>query len=75
MRHDIEELENLDVKPWEVQMTREEIVRLSPETLAFLEYRSPRDQEIVRKMYAGKPTLGRTGPGSWGARLYRGSRA
>src|SRR5262249_28728910 len=69
MRHDIEELENPDAKPWEIQMTREEIVRLSPETLAFLEYRSPRDQEIVRKMYAGKPTLGGVGPGSWGVRL------
>ncbi|MBI4529872.1 MAG: type I restriction endonuclease subunit M [Deltaproteobacteria bacterium] len=69
MRHDIEELENLDAKPWEVQMTREEIVRLSPETLAFLEYRSPRDQEIVRKMYAGRPTLGGAGGGSWGTRF------
>jgi hypothetical protein len=69
MRHDIEELEILDTKPWEVQMTREEIIRLSPETLAFLEYRSPRDQEIVRKMYAGRPTLGSPGPGGWGTRL------
>jgi hypothetical protein len=70
MRHDLDELENPDAKPWEVQMSREEIVRLSPETLAFLEYRSWRDQEIVRKMYAGRPTLGGTGPGSWGASLF-----
>jgi hypothetical protein len=69
MRHEVEELESCDPKPWEVVITREEIRRLSPETLAFLEYRSPRDQEIVQKMYAGKPTLGGDGPGSWGTRL------
>jgi hypothetical protein len=40
-----------------------------PDTLAFLEYRSPRHQEIVCKMYAGRPTLGAEGPGSWGAGL------
>jgi len=70
MRHDVEELEAADAKPWEVTITREEIKWLSPETLAFLEYRSPCDQEIVRKMYAGRPTLGSTGPGSWGAKLF-----
>lgn len=69
MRHDVEELESPCAKPWEVAITREEIERLSPETLAFLEYRSLRDQEIVHKMYEGRPTLGSTGPGSWGARL------
>jgi len=69
MRHDTEELQDTGPKPWQVEITREEIEKLSPETLAFLEYRSARDQEIVRRMYAGKPTLGGTGPGSWGARL------
>lgn len=43
---------------------------LSPGTYAFLEYRNPRDQEIVRKMYAGRPTLGSDGPGSWGTSLF-----
>lgn len=70
MRHDVAELESRDAKPWEVRITRNEIARLSPDTLAFLEYRSPRDQEIVRKMYAGRPTLGGEGPGSWGTRLF-----
>lgn len=51
-------------------ITREEIKRLSPETLAFLEYRSPRDQQVIQKMYAGKPTLSGDGPGSWGANLF-----
>jgi len=69
MRHDVEELSTDGPKPWEVRVTRDEVTRLSPETFAFLEYRSPRDQEIVCKMSAGRPTLGGTGPGSWGARL------
>ncbi|MBA5866431.1 MAG: N-6 DNA methylase [Nitrospira sp. CR1.3] len=70
MRHDVEELNDPGAKPWEVAITREEIQRLSPETLAFLEYRSPRDQEIVRKMYAGKLTLSGEGSGSWGVSLF-----
>ena len=69
MRHHTEELIDSSAKPWEVQITRGEITRLSPDTLAFLEYRSPRDQEIVRKMYSARPTLDGKGPGSWGVRL------
>lgn len=69
MRHDVEELTASGTKPWEVHLTRDEIAKLSPETFALLEYRSARDQEIVRKMYAGRPTLGGNGPGAWGARL------
>jgi hypothetical protein len=70
MRHDLDELENPDAKPWEVQMSRDEIVRFSPNTLALLEYRSPRDQQIVRKMYAGKPVLGSENIDSWRAKLF-----
>lgn len=69
MRHDLAELESHEVQPWHVQMRREDIRRLSPETLTFLEFRGPRDQEIVRKMAEGRPTLGGEGPGSWGVRL------
>lgn len=69
MRHDVAELESDGPKPWQVRIRRAEIERLSPDTLAFLEYRSPRDQQIVHKMAAGRPTLGGSGPGSWGARL------
>jgi len=69
MRHDVSELEADGPKPWQVRIGRDEIERLSPDTLAFLEYRSPRDQQIVRKMADGRPTLGGSGPGSWGARL------
>lgn len=70
MRHDVAELESTDAKPWDVGISRKEIARLSPDTLAFLEYRSPRDQAIVRKMHAGRPTLGGDEPGNWGARLF-----
>ncbi len=70
MRHDVAELESPESKPWEVRITRSEVERLSPETLALLEYRGPRDQEIVAKMHAGgRPTLGADGPSGWGARL------
>lgn len=70
MRRDVAELEQEGSQPWEVRITRDEIARYSPETLAFLEFRSARDQAIVKKMYAGKPTLGGEGAGSWGARLF-----
>jgi hypothetical protein len=69
MRHDLAELESDEAKPWQVRMRREEIEQLSPETLAFLEFRGARDQEIVRKMAANRPTLGGTGAGAWGARF------
>lgn len=69
MRHDLSELEDDGPKPWMVQIARREIETLSPETLAFLEYRGPRDQEIVRRMYEGRPTLGGNGPGAWGTTL------
>jgi len=66
MRHDLQELADIGEKPWMVRITREEIERLSPETFAFLEYREPKDQRIVAKMHAGRPTLG-TRSGGWGA--------
>lgn len=67
MRHDLEELAEGNSKSWTVRITRQEIKRLSPDTYAFLEYRSPRDREIIHKMYSGKPTLGGDEAGSWGA--------
>lgn len=70
MRHDVSELDNTASKPWMVRVTAEEIEHLSPETYAFLEYRSPRDQEIVRKMYVNSLRLNDDGPGSWGAELF-----
>lgn len=68
MRHDLGELSDPGPKPWMVRITREEIERLSPETFALLEYRGPRDQEIMRKMAEGRPALGGSGAGAWGVR-------
>ncbi|HXG43489.1 MAG TPA: N-6 DNA methylase [Gemmatimonadales bacterium] len=84
MRHDLGELDAtaryrepaarpvvMAGAPWVVTVRRSELERLSPGTLAFLEYRSPRDHEIVLKMYEGRPLLGDQGPGTWNARFYR----
>ncbi|MFZ5622977.1 MAG: Eco57I restriction-modification methylase domain-containing protein [Gemmatimonadota bacterium] len=84
MRHDLAELETtarhrepaarpavMAAAPWVVAVRRSELERLSPGTLAFLEYRSPRDREIVLKMYEGRPLVGDQGPGTWNARFYR----
>jgi hypothetical protein len=80
MRHDLEELTDDGPKDWMVLVRRAELERLSPGTLAFLEYRSPRDREILLKMYGydgdgnpvnPRPLLGDQGPGTWNARFYR----
>ncbi|HWP37885.1 MAG TPA: N-6 DNA methylase [Gemmatimonadales bacterium] len=84
MRHDLAELDAtaryrepvpraalVPEAPWIVTVRRSELERLSPGTLAFLEYRSPRDREIVLKMHEGRPLLGDQGPGTWNARFYR----
>lgn len=93
MRHELEELDATarcrepgqklpatSPAPWVVTVRRRELQRLSPGTLAFLEYRNPRDREIVLKMYGydheGDPVsprllLGDQGQGTWDARFYR----
>jgi hypothetical protein len=93
MRHDLAELDAtvryqepvpgaalVPKAPWVVTVRRSELERLSPGTPAFLEYRSPRDREIVLKMYGydpegnpvnPRPLLGDQGPGTWNARFYR----
>lgn len=79
MRHDLAELEDERPKEFMVLVRRRELERLSPGTLAFLEYRSPRDREILLKMYGydrdgnpvnPRPLLGDQGPGTWNARFY-----
>ncbi|CCW34630.1 type I restriction-modification system methyltransferase subunit [Chthonomonas calidirosea] len=81
MRHDLAELDaTARYRDWFVPVRRRELERLSPGTLAFLEYRSPRDREILLKMYGydvegnpvnPRPLLGDRGPGTWNARFYR----
>ncbi|HWP56924.1 MAG TPA: N-6 DNA methylase [Candidatus Acidoferrales bacterium] len=76
MRHDLAELESAPPAGVEVLIRRSEIERLSPGTLAFLEYRSERDRELVLKMYGllpgqtPRPLLGAQGPGTWNAKFY-----
>lgn len=92
MRHDLAELDataryrapgerkaEIPEAPWVVLVRRQELERLSPGTLAFLEYRSPKDREILLKMYgydkdgnpvSPRPLLGDQGPGTWNARFY-----
>ncbi|MDQ3564937.1 MAG: N-6 DNA methylase [Pseudomonadota bacterium] len=69
MRHDVSELESRDSRPWEVRISRTSVADLSPKTLAFLEYRGSRDQEIIRKMHSERPTLASGGNDGWGARF------
>jgi hypothetical protein len=76
MRHDLEELQSDPLPGVEVLIRRSEIEPLSPGTLAFLEYRSERDRELVLKMYGllpgqtPRPLLGAQGPGTWNAKFY-----
>jgi hypothetical protein len=71
MRLEMDELSQNGPKPWLVTVRQEELQRLSPGSLALLEFRSARDQEILVKMYEGRAVLGDSGPGSWGARMHR----
>src|SRR5581483_10737359 len=75
MRHKLSELESGAPAGVEVVVNKKEIKRLSPGTLAFLEYRGERDRELVLKMYGlldgqqPRPLLGGDGPGAWKARF------
>jgi len=68
MRHDVRELLN-EKSVQMVTITAEEVEKLSPESYALLEYRGPRDQEIVHKMYRNSVTLADDGRESWGTRF------
>lgn len=72
MRHHLNEMEDDGAKAWTVRISAEELEWLSPESLAFLEYRGPRDQDIVHRMYGAVADLriGSDGPRSWGAHLF-----
>lgn len=76
MRHELSELESSPPDGVQVLVKRSEIARLSPGTLAFLEYRSERDRELVLKMYGlrngdtPRPFLGAEGADVWKARFY-----
>nr|WP_281722795.1 hypothetical protein [Nitrosomonas nitrosa] len=69
MRHNVQELLDENSAPL-VTVTAEEIEKLSPESYALLEYRGPRDQEIVHKMYRNSMILGNDDPSGWQAELF-----
>lgn len=77
MRHDVDELLSGPPSGVEVLVRRSELERLSPGTLAFLEYCSERDRQLVLTMYGllpghtPRPLLGDKGPGTWNVRFYR----
>jgi len=77
MRHDLIELESGLPEGVQVLIRRSEIEQLSPETLAFLEYRNNRDRELVLRMCRlseGKerrPQLAEKDREGWSARGYR----
>ena len=76
MRHDVAELKSAPPLGVEVFVTRSEIERLSPGTLALLEYRNERDRKLVLKMHGllegmkPLPLLGGHGPDAWKAHLH-----
>ena len=72
VRRDLDELADDKPKEWTVWIRKKENERLSPRTLAFLEYRSPMDREIILDMFEGKSLLGDQGPGKWNAEFYSG---
>lgn len=69
MRCDVTELTNPNL-PSVVAFTPDEVERLSPELFALLEYRGPRDQEVIHKMYRNSATLGGQDQRGWGAELF-----
>lgn len=74
MRHEESELREGPPPGTTVMVRRAEVVRLSPGTLAFPEYRDEQDRDIVLRMYGigdgrkPRPLIGDSGPNSWGAR-------
>jgi hypothetical protein len=74
MRHDPLELLSPPAE-FQVMVRKSELEKLSPGTLAFLEYRTPRDREIVLKMYGllpgqtPRPLLGDQGAEAWDAKF------
>ena len=51
---------------------RERIVQFSPNSLAILEIQSPRDLEVLTKIYANSVLLGDQGPDGWGIKYTQG---
>lgn len=70
MRHDLEDWERAEdlATPY----TRSQVQQFSPNTRAILEIQSPRDLEILEKIYTNSVLLGDDGPDSWGIQYSQG---
>jgi hypothetical protein len=77
MRLHLDELDGPSESSWTVSLRRDNIARLSPGTLALLEFRSARDQEIAVQMHGlrgrakPRPTLDDQSNEGWKAELHR----
>ncbi|MFH2076655.1 MAG: hypothetical protein ABIJ57_15140 [Pseudomonadota bacterium] len=69
MRRKLEDWERAEVLA--TPYTRAQVTRFSPRSLAILEIQSPRDLEILEKIYANSVLLGDDGPDGWGIRYAR----
>ena len=64
MRRKLEDWEHAE--PLVTDYARERVERFSPRSKAILEIQSPRDLEILEKIYANSVLLGDAGPDGWG---------
>ena len=64
MRRKLEDWERAE--SFATPYTRQQIERFSPRSKAILEIQSPRDLEILEKIYANSVLLGDDGPDGWG---------
>ena len=69
MRRTLEDWERAE--DFATDYSRHQIERFSPKSHAILEIQSPRDLEILEKIYTGSVLLGDDGPDGWGIRYAR----
>ena len=67
MRHDVKEWESLN--PPHMEIPVEKIKRFSPNTLSFMEFKSPMDMQICEKIYGDRPLLGDQVEGGWNVKF------
>jgi hypothetical protein len=67
MRHDVKDWESPD--PPHMEIPVEKIKRFSPNTLSFMEFKSPMDLQICEKIYGDRPLLGDQVEGGWNVKF------
>lgn len=66
MQHNVDGWELGAAERLAIPYTRQQVVRFSPKSKAILEIRSPRDLQVLEKIYANSVLLGDQGPNGWG---------